>query len=321
MTRPNQNPPDNYLALRQQLYAHYADYDPNETVLRQCWSFFLNQPDCTWYDGSHFCCGLYRMENDQWAFGFFESKSQDFDAFQSEWSELRLAFPGSWVGPLQGSTFLPYRFITWSDDQALFPGEWRNQAHYGLWMEQLQPSKITHYRSAYRTDYQRVIAISESFLTDWNTEGFNLTPFRMDHEEEWTALHYMIEAIFRGNWGYKTLNPDEFTGWAKSLGESHGGQPWLYWVQIDDRRVGFAYLFYLDDGTLIFKTIGLLPEFQAKKIGNAVAGALHMRAQEAGAKRCIYALVQSENRVNRMPDPDITVFRTYASYEFEALAE
>jgi len=72
----------------------------------------------------------------------------------------------------------------------------------------------------------------------------------------------------------------------------------------------------LNDGSLIFKTLGLLPEYQAQKMGNAVAGKLHQLAQKAGVKKCIYALVQADNRVNRMPDPDITVFRKYHSYSF-----
>ena len=104
------------------------------------------------------------------------------------------------------------------------------------------------------------------------------------------------------------------------LGQSHGGQTWLYWVYIGERRIGFAYLFFLEDGTLIFKTIGLLPEFQAQKVGNAVAGKTSTKWRSKPARPAVdLALVQAGNRVNRMPDPDITVFRTYASYEFDPL--
>ena len=319
MISPPPSPPATYLDLRRTLYSGFSDFDADERVLRQAWSFFIHQPDAVWHDGKTFCCGIYRMADHRWAFGFFETKGVDQAAFQSEWQSLRMAFPGAWAGPLQGSTFLPYRFITSGESHPLFPGEWRNQAHYGPWMEQLGPSRITTYRSAYRTEYREVIAVSEAFLTDWEERGFALRPFDLEDADGWTALHYMIEAIFHGNWGYKALTPAEFTSWAQSLGQSHGGQPWLYWVYIGERRIGFAYLFFLEDGTLIFKTIGLLPEFQAQKVGNAVAGKLHKMALEAGATRCIYALVQAENRVNRMPDPDITVFRTYASYEFDPL--
>ena len=31
----------------------------------------------------------------------------------------------------------------------------------------------------------------------------------------------------------------------------------------------------------------------------------------------IYALVKDDNRVKNMPNPDVTLFRSYASYEFD----
>jgi hypothetical protein len=39
-------------------------------------------------------------------------------------------------------------------------------------------------------------------------------------------------------------------------------------------------------------------------------------AKKKEAKKCIYAMVQIENRVNRMPDPDISIMREYESYIF-----
>ncbi|MEJ6498728.1 MAG: hypothetical protein QNK62_00680 [Cryomorphaceae bacterium] len=320
MTSPTPAPPADYLALRKTHYGAYPDYDLQEQVLRQAWSFFIHQPEAVWYNGRTFCFGLYRMDTDTLAFGFFETKTDDFDAFKEEWDTLRDAYPEKWAGPLQGSTFLPYRFVTYTDHSACFPGEWRTLPHYAQWMEQLAPTDVTHYRSAYRTDYESVIHVSAPFVQDWEEQGFHLVSIQVEQTEERAALHHMIGAIFHGNWGYKALNELEFNAWANNIGQTHGGTPWIYWIQIETRRVGFAYLFLLHDGTLIFKTIGLLPEFQAQKMGNAVAGKLHQMAAKSLVLRCIYALVQTENRVNRMPDPDITVFRKYATFEFDPVS-
>jgi hypothetical protein len=308
-------PPNSYLALRKHHYGHYPDYDPTETALRQAWGFVQQYNEAFWHDGEHFQCVLYRQGERGWAFGFFETKSEDFEGFQQEWLQLRSNYPGEWQGPLQGSTFLPYRFITESDGSPIFPGEWRNQDHYGPWMDRLQPTSTTFYRSASRIDYQGVIAVSQPFVEGWEAQGFALQPIDL-HPANLKDLHTMVHAIFAGNWGYEGLTLDQFAGWAGSISQSHGGKPWLFWVQMGAQKVGFAYLFLLNDGTLIFKTLGLLPEYQAQKMGNAVAGKLHQLAQKAGVKKCIYALVQADNRVNRMPDPDITVFRKYHSYSF-----
>ena len=308
-------PPDSYLALRKQLYGHCPDYDPREMALRQAWNFVHHSKEAFWFDGEHFQCVLYRQGEEAWAFGFFETKKEDFEGFQQEWLQLRSKYPGEWKGPLQGSTFLPYRFITESDGSPIFAGEWRNQEHYGPWMERLHPRSTTFYRSASRTDFQGVIDVSEPFVKAWEVQGFNLHPIDLN-SGALQELHEMVHAIFKGNWGYEGLSLEQFTNWAQSISQSHGGKPWLFWVQMGPQKVGFTYLFLLDDGTLIFKTVGLLPDYQAQKMGNAVAGKLHQLALKAGVKQCIYALVQADNRVNRMPDPDITVFRQYQSYTF-----
>ena len=47
-----------------------------------------------------------------------------------------------------------------------------------------------------------------------------------------------------------------------------------------------------------------------------IAGELHKVAKSRNAQKCIYALVQVDNRVNRMPDLDTTIMREYETYIF-----
>ena len=325
MTRkPSTTPPPRLFELRRAHYSGFADYDPEEPVLRSAWAFFTEQPQAQWYEGNGFVLGLYALTEEPaavWAFGYLETEPDvDPTAFAAEWSALRAAVPGPWVGPLLGSTFLPYRVVTDDSGAPYFPGEWRTRPEYAALLEAQGPSKTIHYRSAERSHFQNVIDVSQPFLDRWKAEGFALDPMNPSDPAQMEVLHEVIDRIFSGNFGYQRLSPAQFGRWTASLSDLHRGSPILHWVCLGAQRVGFTYLFALPDGTVVFKTIGLLPEHQAQGLGNAVAGALHHMAKDRRAPRCIYALVHTENRVNRMPDPDIHLIRSYAAYFFAPVA-
>ena len=282
---------------------------------RSCWDFYSSKENAKWMDNDYFCMGTYPFM-DGHAFGFFELKGGTEEEQHQAWAETRAQFNGPLYGPINGSTFLPYKFISTTDGSTIFPGEWDNAPSVAQFFNACQPKKVVKYRSAYRTYYDGVIEVSEPFLQGWYEQGFSLEPIDLSSAGTPESLLNMIEAIFKGNWGYESMTRDQFHSWLQSMTAGSSNTPLLYWVQIKDQKVGFAYLSELPDATIIFKTIGILPEFQAKGIGNAIAGQLHKVAKSRNAQKCIYALVQVDNRVNRMPDPDITIMREYETYIF-----
>ena len=70
------------------------------------------------------------------------------------------------------------------------------------------------------------------------------------------------------------------------------------------------------DDIITFKTAAILPEYQKMGLGIAIAYKGHEDAIDLGYKKAIYALVRFNNRVDRMPQPDLINFREYSSYEF-----
>jgi hypothetical protein len=203
-----------------------------------------------------------------------------------------------------------------TDGSSIFPGEWDNAPSMAKFFNACRPKKVVQYRSAYRTQFDGVIEVSEPFLQGWYDQGFSLENIELDSPITADALLNMIDAIFMGNWGYESMTKAQFQNWLQHITAGSSSTPLLYWVHIKNQKVGFAYLSELPDATIIFKTIGILPEFQAKGIGNAIAGELHKVAKSRNAQKCIYALVQVDNRVNRMPDLDTTIMREYETYIF-----
>jgi hypothetical protein len=250
------------------------------------------------------------------AFGFFELKGGTEENRQEAWAQTRAQYVGPFYGPINGSTFLPYKSISMTDGSSIFPGEWDNAPSMAKFFNACRPKKVVQYRSAYRTQFDGVIEVSEPFLQGWYDQGFSLENIELDSPITADALLNMIDAIFMGNWGYESMTKAQFQNWLQHITAGSSSTPLLYWVHIKNQKVGFAYLSELPDATIIFKTIGILPEFQAKGIGNAIAGELHKVAKSRNAQKCIYALVQVDNRVNRMPDLDTTIMREYETYIF-----
>ena len=282
---------------------------------RTCWDFYSSKTDAQWIDNDYFCFGTYPFM-DGHAFGFFELKGGTEENRQEAWAQTRAQYVGPFYGPINGSTFLPYKSISLTDGSSIFPGEWDNAPSVAKFFNACRPKKVVQYRSAYRIQFDGVIEVSEPFLQGWYDQGFSLENIELDSPRTADALLNMIDAIFRGNWGYESMTKAQFQNWLQHITVGSSSTPLLYWVHIKNQKVGFAYLSELPDATIIFKTIGILPEFQAKGIGNAIAGELHKVAKSRNAQKCIYALVQVDNRVNRMPDLDTTIMREYETYIF-----
>jgi len=310
INKPNTNHLADFLIYRSRSLGY--DDSINPTL---CWEFFSKKVGAQWIDEEAFCIGIYPFVNGH-AFGFFELKSHDKSIQLEQWKNIRKKYSGQFYGPINGSSFLPYKFISKSDQSPIFEGEWNSNIKTVEFMRSMGPEKIIKYRSAYRTSFDAVIKVSHPFLTRWIDKGFSLESIKLDSVNSILNLHHLVHEIFCTNWGYESMNQNQFSSWINSMTKRENGSPLLYWIKIKEENVGFAYLFEMPDKTIIFKTLGIIRKYQEQGLGNALAGELHSIAKKRKAKKCIYAMIQVDNRVNRMPDPDISIMREYESYIF-----
>ena len=308
--KPNTNHFSDFQIYRSRNLGYDDSFDP-----KICWDFYSKKVGAEWIDNEAFCIGIYPFM-DGHAFGFFELKSKDENLQQNQWNNIKKKYSGQLYGPINGSSFLPYKFISKSDQSPIFEGEWDSTRETIEFMRSMKPKKIIKYRSAYRTSFDEVINVSRPFLSQWVKKGFILETIELDSIDNIINLHNLVDDIFCSNWGYESMDQNQFSSWINSMKNRKNGSSLLYWVKIGKEKVGFAYLFEMPDKTIIFKTLGVLPKFQQQGLGNALACELHLLAKQREAKKCIYAMVQIENRVNRMPDPDISIMREYESYIF-----
>ena len=66
---------------------------------------------------------------------------------------------------------------------------------------------------------------------------------------------------------------------------------------------------------IVLKTIGVLPEYQNKRIGAALLYYQHKKAKDMKLSKEIYALIKLGNIVTKLPYPGINVIRKYVGLE------
>jgi predicted GNAT family acetyltransferase len=248
-------------------------------------------------------------------FGFYESENEE--CFALLWQNLineanRLGLK-KLFGPVNGTIWHPYRFVSGTSNEPYFPSEPISRIEYASWIANQKPAQIIEYHSAFRTDYTPILLATKSAFETTINNGIEIAieaPSAQNIEE----LYKLALEVFSQNPGYAHLSIQEFISLYSSdkLSKSSGT---LYTAREKNKLLGFC--FNMEFGkTLIMKTIAVLPNLQQKGIGNALVHRVHVDAVTNGFSKIIYALVRKDNNVKHFPTDKITVFREYSAYLF-----
>lgn len=222
-------------------------------------------------------------------------------------------------GPIQGSTFFPYRFVVESDGSDFFPGEFPSLIADHECMMSLNPDKVHYYRSGYRDRFDRIMKVSEPYFDKAKLEGLKITTHGHVSDELFEQVLPLVPVIFGENWGFSALDASAVVKLLE-VGEPANDGMKLQCIWLDETLIGFCRYVEHNDHTLVCKTLGLMPAYQKRGFGNAVVYEMHRAATNAGYTRMIYALIYDHNRVQQnMPKDDSIIFRRYASYEFNIM--
>ena len=218
-------------------------------------------------------------------------------------------------GPIQGSTYFPYRFISFSNGMDFFKGEFFSMPSENDYILSLKPDNIIKYKSAIREDFNEILKITKPVYNKLVEKGLRIEFVNNPDLDFYKEIYKITNIIFSENWGYENLSFEEFLKFANSS-QSIQSKLSLHKVMFKDKLVGFSRYVEESDDIITFKTAAILPEYQKMGLGIAIAYKGHEDAIDLGYKKAIYALVRFNNRVDRMPQPDLINFREYSSYEF-----
>ena len=219
-------------------------------------------------------------------------------------------------GPINGSIWHQYRCIKQSDGFEFFKAEPIGENYYYDLLAANKPESEINYLSAYRTQFDLVLrllgAVSYNKLL---SGGFSIKDAKEITIEELRTIAAISKETFNTSWGYTELTEKEFLQLYSSAKLSAHLMK-LYLLYKDQKIIGFLSTAKEDPTTLIYKTIAILPEFQGRGLGNALAYKAHKDAQKDGFTRIIYALIHEGNKIKNFPKENTVIFRKYAAFEF-----
>lgn len=221
------------------------------------------------------------------------------------------------TGPIQGTTYFPYRFISESDGSPFFRGEYFSTVDEHDFLMDQKPSDVKFFRSGYRTTFDGIMHVSKPYYDGAVEKGFEVKTQSEVNENLFRSVFDMVGNIFGMNWNFNAMSADEVQAFYKSeFGVKQ--RMALQTLHLNGEMIGFCRYIENDAETLICKTLGVLPQYQKLGLGNAAVYEMHRRAKEAGYNRMIYALIYDGNRVQQnMPKDDSIIFRKYAAYEYD----
>ena len=260
-----------------------------------------------------------RRPTEEAFFGFLVTP-HDPHVFQSLWdilvTEAKARGRSILKGPVNGSIWHQYRCIKETDGSPFFKTElFSNTSDYDL-LNTRGPVSEIRYHSGYRERFDAILHIGQPAYDRLAAEGFRIKEMTSGSMEELQTIAVLSRTVFNQSWGFVELNQKEFFDLYSSEKLSPERTK-IYLLYNGEQIIGFCGTTKEDDTTVICKTIALLPEYQGRGLGKALAYKVHLDAKKQGVKKIIYALIREDNAIKNFPKEDAVIFRRYATFEFQ----
>lgn len=227
------------------------------------------------------------------------------------------------IGPMDGSTWRKYRFMTDAGTEPPFflepvnPPDWpRHWTDAGF-------ESLAHYFSGLVGDLSRRDPRAEAALQRLTRTGVTLRTLDLARfDDELRGIYSVSTVSFRDNFLYTELPEEEFRAQYAQIRPAV--RPELVLVaEHEQRTVGFAFSVpdvheQTRDGrvrTVIVKTIAILPQRALYGgLGSVMVDRTHQTAQALGYERVIHALMHESNQSRNISDRTGHTMRRYTLY-------
>lgn len=228
------------------------------------------------------------------------------------------------LGPMNQNTWKKYRFVTSMNDYPPFLLEPTNPIEYPQYFIDNGFKNYATYYSTLESPIQYDEEKCSRLLKRLSEENINIKIFDLTQFDEQLDIIYDLSLqCFQNNLLYTPLEKESFK--QQYLAYKSYLIPELIFLAFENEKpIGFFFTIpnynqkaYQDKiDTIIFKTIGVLPEYRQKRIGSAFFELARKKALELGFESSINALMYQEN-VSMNFSPNAQVIRTYNLYRKE----
>ena len=225
------------------------------------------------------------------------------------------------IGPMNGTTWRSYRFVTERGDQPAFFLEPTNPEEWPRQFEGAGFSSLASYFSSLNDDVSRPDPRLEEMEKKIADAGITIRSANNDLRAELEKIYAVSKISFRQNFLYTEIPEAEFVAMYEPLLPIV--RPELVLIaEKAGRCVG--YLFAIPDlamktrgpeiDTFIIKTVSILPEPQLRGLGSLLVARAQQIGHKLGFRRCIHALMFEDNISLNISRHYASVMRKYTLY-------
>ena len=209
------------------------------------------------------------------------------------------------VGPMDGATWYPYRFVTERGERPPFVLEPWHPPAYPEHFRDVGFDPLARYVSSIGADFGG--GHTPSVADRPPVDDVHVRPLDLDRfEEELRRLHGLVTASFADNFLYTPLPEADFVALYRPYRSSIDSDLVRLLEQKRDdgsRLVGLAFLvpdvLQTERGetvdTAVLKTLAVHPDLMGQGLGRWLTEHVHRRAQARGYRRVIHALMHEDN--------------------------
>jgi GNAT superfamily N-acetyltransferase len=226
------------------------------------------------------------------------------------------------IGPMDGSTWRRYRFVTSGSAEPPFMLEPENPASWPEWWALAGWAPHAHYFSAVNEELTHVDATVPAKAGRLAARGVTVRDFDAARAEaELHALHGVASRCFRDSYLYTPIGAHAFIELYRPV-LPYVDSRLVSVAEHDGRTVGFCFcvpdmLERARTGSIesvVLKTFAVLPEFTG--LGGVLAARADAVARDLGYKRMIHALMHERNERSRaLSQRSGREIRRYALFE------
>ncbi len=223
------------------------------------------------------------------------------------------------VGPMDGSTWRPYRLITKSGAEPPFFLEPNYPGCRPEFFAVAGFTPLAHYYSAVITDLAADEARLPALSARVEQEGISLRNLRIDQlDVDLRAVFSVTCASFADNLLYMPIREEQFLILYHPLVRLVRPD-FVFLAEKAGRVIGF--LFALPNhaqqppiDTLIIKTMAVHPDYQGTGLGSLLMARCHVEAHRRGFRRVIHALMHEDSHSRKISRHTAEVFRRYTLF-------
>lgn len=228
------------------------------------------------------------------------------------------------VGPIDGSTWRRYRFVTTRGSEPAFFLEPDNPDQWPTDFVAAGFSPFAKYHSAVTDDLTGAAAGAFDAEARLNALGITIRELDLTRfDEELSRLYVVSLESFRENFLYTPIADDEFRRQYRAVVPFL--QPALVTIaEFEGRPIGF--LFAIPDAlearrtadgsirTVVFKSMAVAPSWRGVGLGHVLFGRTHGVARRLGYQRAIHALIHDANISGEMSRKSARPMRRYTLF-------